>query len=323
MQSSEWSIVEALGFAEVAGIDALVRFFKAAVSLEEMLRRVEGAYPGASSDLGLVRRLSAGDVDALSSFPAKIREFAQAAGSGICSRGGRLMPLITNSGGAFGFASPDAPHTRLADMERIRNIAQVLRSEMERLPTTVRGDGLMFCQMVLIKPEQRSFLGRLAELAQGAERLRGILSKYPSTMKRLGIREADFGSVRANRLTAKTADDFAILVRYVSLAQQLHHAFHEIPAVILDFFEFISNYHAQLLKHFRSYKELISYSNENFYRGKLQVMKIRGKNIDEVFQIHDLAVVFLMNPPAKTGTSTNKRRSSSFGTLKAEGTRVR
>jgi len=34
---------------------------------------------------------------------------------------------------------------------------------------------------------------------------------------------------------------------------------------------------AQLLNTFAAYKELISYSNANFYRGKLQVMKIRGR----------------------------------------------
>jgi ssDNA-binding Zn-finger/Zn-ribbon topoisomerase 1 len=51
---------------------------------------------------------------------------------------------------------------------------------------------------------------------------------------------------------------------------------------VLEFFEFISNYHTQLLKHFRGYKEIISYSNANFYRNTLQVMKIRGKPIDDV-----------------------------------------
>ncbi len=54
-----------------------------------------------------------------------------------------------------------------------------------------------------------------------------------------------------------------------------------IKTSILDFFEFISNYSAQLLKYFRGYKEIISYSNKYFY-GNLQVMKIRGKSIDEV-----------------------------------------
>ncbi|MDA8242184.1 MAG: AAA domain-containing protein [Nitrospiraceae bacterium] len=36
------------------------------------------------------------------------------------------------------------------------------------------------------------------------------------------------------------------------------------------------------MKYFRGYKEIISYSNKNFYRDSLQVMKIRGKSIDEV-----------------------------------------
>ena len=57
-----------------------------------------------------------------------------------------------------------------------------------------------------------------------------------------------------------------------------------IKTSILEFFEFISNFDIQLLKHFRCYKEMISYSNENFYLNNLQVMKIRGKNIDDVIK---------------------------------------
>ena len=57
-----------------------------------------------------------------------------------------------------------------------------------------------------------------------------------------------------------------------------------IKTSVLDFFEFISNYNMQLIKHFRGYKEIISYSNKYFYRNSLQVMKIRGKNIDEVIK---------------------------------------
>ena len=51
---------------------------------------------------------------------------------------------------------------------------------------------------------------------------------------------------------------------------------------ILEFLDFISNYNIQLLKHFRGYKEIISYSNKHFYQDNLQVMKIRGKPIDDV-----------------------------------------
>ena len=49
-----------------------------------------------------------------------------------------------------------------------------------------------------------------------------------------------------------------------------------IKVSILDFFGFINNYSARLVKHFRGYRELISYSNKFFYEGGLQVMKVRG-----------------------------------------------
>lgn len=49
-----------------------------------------------------------------------------------------------------------------------------------------------------------------------------------------------------------------------------------IKVSILDFFGFINNYSSRLVKHFRGYRELISYSNKFFYEGGLQVMKVRG-----------------------------------------------
>jgi very-short-patch-repair endonuclease len=57
-----------------------------------------------------------------------------------------------------------------------------------------------------------------------------------------------------------------------------------IKTSILEFFEFIANYNTQLLKHFRGYKEIISYSNKYFYQDNLQVMKIRGRAINEVIK---------------------------------------
>lgn len=57
-----------------------------------------------------------------------------------------------------------------------------------------------------------------------------------------------------------------------------------IKTSILDFLEYIANYSTQLLKHFRGYKELIAYSDRFFYQHSLQVMKIRGKSIDDVLQ---------------------------------------
>ena len=55
---------------------------------------------------------------------------------------------------------------------------------------------------------------------------------------------------------------------------------------ILNFMERIANYEALLKKHFRGYKEIIQYSNETFYNNSLQVMKIRGKSIQDVIQFH-------------------------------------
>lgn len=57
-----------------------------------------------------------------------------------------------------------------------------------------------------------------------------------------------------------------------------------IKTSILEFFEFISNFTIQLNKYFRGYKEIISYSNRYFYKNSLQVMKIRGKVIDDVLK---------------------------------------
>jgi very-short-patch-repair endonuclease len=57
-----------------------------------------------------------------------------------------------------------------------------------------------------------------------------------------------------------------------------------IKTSVLEFFEFITNYSTRLRKHFRGYKEIISYSNKYFYQEGLQVMKIRGKPIDEVIK---------------------------------------
>ena len=53
---------------------------------------------------------------------------------------------------------------------------------------------------------------------------------------------------------------------------------------MLDFIEPISNFDIQLKKHFRSYPEMISFSSKYYYGNGLQVMKIRGKPIEEVIE---------------------------------------
>ncbi|MCK9393902.1 AAA domain-containing protein, partial [bacterium] len=57
-----------------------------------------------------------------------------------------------------------------------------------------------------------------------------------------------------------------------------------IKVSILDFLDFINNYKTRLVKHFRGYRELISYSNKFFYKGSLQVMKVRGTPINSVLR---------------------------------------
>jgi AAA domain len=57
-----------------------------------------------------------------------------------------------------------------------------------------------------------------------------------------------------------------------------------IRSSVLDFVEPISNFAIQLKKHFRSYPEMISFSSKYFYGDNLQVMKIRGKPIEEVIE---------------------------------------
>ncbi|MDO8669108.1 MAG: DEAD/DEAH box helicase [Candidatus Buchananbacteria bacterium] len=61
-----------------------------------------------------------------------------------------------------------------------------------------------------------------------------------------------------------------------------------IKVSILDFFGFINNYQIRLVKHFRGYRELISYSNKYFYKGSLQVMKVRGVSINSVIKFSQI-----------------------------------
>lgn len=93
----------------------------------------------------------------------------------------------------------------------------------------------------------------------------------------------------------------------------------DIKTSILEFFEFITNYNTQLLKHFRGYKEIISYSNKYFYQESLQVMKIRGKNIDDVIKFsfveHDKKDETIPN----TNTSEIDFIVSQLQTLREEG----
>jgi len=60
---------------------------------------------------------------------------------------------------------------------------------------------------------------------------------------------------------------------------------------ILSFFERISNYSIMLKKHFRSYREIISYSSKYFYSDSLQVTKIRAKQIPDVIKFTQINMI--------------------------------
>lgn len=55
----------------------------------------------------------------------------------------------------------------------------------------------------------------------------------------------------------------------------------DIKTSVLEFFSYIANFEIMLKKHFRGYKELISFSSKYFYQGGLQSIKVRSRPIDE------------------------------------------
>lgn len=99
-------------------------------------------------------------------------------------------------------------------------------------------------------------------------------SNVKSTLARSDINQGYLNSLREvfEQHISTATDQIARLEKF------------NIKVSILDFFEFINNYKTRLVKHFRGYKEIISYSDRFFYGHSLQVMKIRGKAIQEVLQ---------------------------------------
>jgi predicted RNA-binding Zn-ribbon protein involved in translation (DUF1610 family) len=101
-----------------------------------------------------------------------------------------------------------------------------------------------------------------------------------------------FGNVKALQAKSDINTEYLNQVKEVfeqtasqDLAALKKLEYFNIKKSILDFFEFINNYQSMLVKHFRGYRENISFSNKFFYQDQLQVMKIRGKSIDEVIKI--------------------------------------
>ena len=99
------------------------------------------------------------------------------------------------------------------------------------------------------------------------------------------VNNALFSTVKetyAKELTSLPPEEQTVFMDHVSNFN--------IKTSILDFVKHIANYSCSLKKHFRGYLELIGYSNETFYQKSLQVMKIRGKPLNEVIQVYSVVV---------------------------------
>ncbi|MDH4565941.1 hypothetical protein E8E95_04555 [Pseudomonas sp. BN414] len=62
----------------------------------------------------------------------------------------------------------------------------------------------------------------------------------------------------------------------------------DVKRSILEFCNHAASYSIMLLKHFRSYQELIGYSSGTFYGHQLQAIKIRGIPVDEVIRFNQV-----------------------------------
>ena len=75
----------------------------------------------------------------------------------------------------------------------------------------------------------------------------------------------------------------------------------DVKCSILDFCQLCTSYSTMLVKHFRSYQELISYSSATFYGGQLQAIKIRGVPLEDVIRFDQVEA-----DPEKAGRGTNE-----------------
>lgn len=94
-----------------------------------------------------------------------------------------------------------------------------------------------------------------------------------------------------------------------------------IKTSILEFFEFVSNFNIMLLKHFRGYRELISYSSKHFYDSQLQAIRIRGKSIDKTIEFSFIKHDGKQELTKNTNSLEAKFILDKLRELKAEGTR--
>jgi superfamily I DNA and/or RNA helicase len=89
------------------------------------------------------------------------------------------------------------------------------------------------------------------------------------------LNEVNFEEVRKEFEANMAKGDPSLMTRFGSF---------NITNSVMDFFEMVSNFQIQLRKHFRGYPEMISFSSKYFYEDFLQVLKIRGKPIEDVIE---------------------------------------
>jgi hypothetical protein len=66
-------------------------------------------------------------------------------------------------------------------------------------------------------------------------------------------------------------------------------SYFDVKRSVLEFCQLCANYSIMLRKHFRSYKELINYSSETFYRGQLQAIKLRTVPLADCIEFTEVA----------------------------------
>lgn len=106
-----------------------------------------------------------------------------------------------------------------------------------------------------------------------------------------------FSNVKASNASVALNDKYrADLVQFfersvtreASALQRL--SMFDVKKSILEFCSLSASYSIMLRKHFRSCKELISYSSRTFYAGQLQAIKIRGIPLDDVIRFDQVEV---------------------------------
>ena len=101
-----------------------------------------------------------------------------------------------------------------------------------------------------------------------------------------------FGNVKAhtasralnNAYFQEVREAFAQLESQLDTGLQTRLKNLDVTRSVMDFGEMTSNFTIMLRKHFRGYPEIISFSSKNFYGNALQVLKLRGKPIEDVLE---------------------------------------